>query len=86
MDKHLAHVVTDVIERSRHLRARAAELCEFSRELHDSVTNSTPCPVCGSTGGRFIYRANLSKEEDASILARRCPHGHVYTNVKPPEA
>ena len=83
MDKHLTRLVGDVIQRSRHLRARASELCNFARELHDSLANRTSCPVCGSTGVRQIYRANLSGSEEASVLARRCPQGHVYTNVSP---
>jgi hypothetical protein len=81
MAKHLAGVVGDVLQRSRRLRTQAAELCAFTRELHDSLANRTRCPVCGSAGVRHIYRANLSGKEQASVLARRCPQGHVYTSL-----
>jgi hypothetical protein len=86
MDKHLERVVGDLIQRSQHLREQAAELCDFARELHDSVANCTRCPVCGSTAGSYIYRANLSHTEESSVLARRCRQGHVYTSLNPPES
>jgi hypothetical protein len=79
MDHDLAQVVANSVRRARRLCAETVELCSLTRELHTALRASSRCPVCGRVGVSFIFRANLSKSESASVLARRCPGGHIYT-------
>ncbi len=89
MDRDQSQSVSDVLSRSRDLCAKAAELCAVAKELHAALSSPWVCPVCGSTVAQYIFRANLSKAEHDTVLAQRCPHGHVSANFKvatPPAA
>ncbi len=83
MDRDQSQWVGDVLSRSRDLCAKAAELCGIAKDLHAALSSRWRCPVCGSVVAQFIYRANLSKTDEATVLAVRCPQGHVSANFEP---
>jgi hypothetical protein len=82
MDQDQSRWVSDVLRRSRALCAKAVELCLIARDLHEALSSHWHCPVCGSVVAQYIYRANLSKADEDTVLATRCPHGHVSTKLE----
>jgi len=82
MDRDQSQLVSEVLRRSRDLCAKTAELCAIARSLHAALSSRWLCPVCGRMVEQFIFRANLSKADTNTVLARRCPQGHVSTSFE----
>ncbi len=81
MELDQSQLVRIVLGRSRDLRAKAFELCAIAKDLRAAVSSRWHCPVCGSIAERYILRANLSKADDDTVLARRCVQGHVSARL-----
>ncbi len=82
MDRDQSQLVGDALRRSRDLCAKAVELCAIAKDLHAALSSRWICPVCGTLVQQYIFRANLSGADADTVLARRCPQGHVSTNFE----